>query len=181
MRFNRSLATLVLACSIPSAATLAAQQPRSLVNATWRSAAPAYAALPLSDLTTRRVCQQGDPRCPPPDVTVTPNGGTFSTASQSVTVDWCGHAPLDASTEQIVFNGANVTASFSFTASTKAGCSSHASSTGTITLPVGGSTLSATIGDNLSQVGSIGASFTLTGPPPPPPPPPMSIAVTPAP
>lgn len=111
------------------------------------------------------VCFAGDPRCPPPDVTVTPSGGTFSTASKSVTIDWCGHATLSASSRQVVFNGVSVTSSFTYVTSTKTGCTSHATSTGTVTLPAGTSTLTASINDNIAQAGSANAYYTLASPP----------------
>jgi RHS repeat-associated protein len=117
-----------------------------------------------------RVCLQGNPLCPPPDVTITPGGGTFTTAAQSVTVDWCGHAPLGF--RQILLNGVDITSSFSYTVSAKSGCSSHASSTGTITLTVGSNTLYASVDDNLDQVGSSSAPYTFSPPP--------QMAVTPA-
>jgi RHS repeat-associated protein len=126
---------------------------------------PAYAAAPRLDAAPRPICYVGNPLCPPPDVMITPGGGTFSTASQSVTIDWCGHAPIFPGTRQIVLNGVDVTSSFSYTTSTKSGCSSHASSTGTITLPSGTSSLTAYIEDNIGQSGSASAWYTLSAPP----------------
>src|SRR5690349_13785403 len=67
----------------------------------------------------RPICIAGDPRCPPPDVIVSPSYGTFSTASQTITVDWCGHATLMAATRQITLNGVDVRSSFSYTTSAK--------------------------------------------------------------
>lgn len=113
----------------------------------------------------RPICLAGDPRCPPPDVTFAPSGGTFSTASQTITVDWCGHATLMAATRQITLNGVNVTSSFSYTTSAKTGCTSHATSTGTVTLATGSNTVTGYIEDNISQAGSNSASYTLSAPP----------------
>jgi hypothetical protein len=107
------------------------------------------------------ICLPGDPKCPPPDVTITPPGGGFTTASQTVTIDWCGHSTLTSGTRQIVFGGMDVTAGFSYSVSTKTGCTSHATSTGTISLSSGWKTLSASIEDNIGQLGSKAESFIL--------------------
>jgi RHS repeat-associated protein len=97
-------------------------------------------------------------------VSIAPGSGTFNTGSQSVTIDWCGHANLAAATRQIVLNGTNVTASFSYSTSIQTGCSSHASSTGTVTLAIGSNTLTASINDALGQNGSAEATYTLQAP-----------------
>ncbi|HEX7794241.1 MAG TPA: RHS repeat-associated core domain-containing protein [Vicinamibacterales bacterium] len=109
------------------------------------------------------VCIPGDPRCPPPDVTITPSDGTFSSAVQTVTVNWCGHAPLDNTSRQITLNGVDVTANFSYSTSVQSGCSSHATSTGSVTLATGGNTLTAYIEDNISQSGSSQVYYTFAG------------------
>jgi RHS repeat-associated protein len=106
-------------------------------------------------------CPFGDPDCPPPDVTITPAGGSFSTATQTVTIDWCGHDALLAATREILLGSEDVTTSFSYSTSTKAGCDSHATSTGTITLPGGTTMLTASIDDFGGQTGSDWARFTL--------------------
>lgn len=120
-----------------------------------------------------RICLPGNPACPPPDVTITPASGTFSTASQTITIEWCGHAPL--SSRQIIFNGADVTTSFSFVVGTKTGCSSYRTSSGAVTLVTGGNTLVATTTDNIDQQGSASASYTLAAATPP------QLTITPAP
>ena len=125
---------------------------------------PDYSARRLTGDVARPVCLPGNPQCPPPDVSFVPASGTFSTALQSLTVDWCGHAPLVSSARQILFNGVDVTGTFTYTTSAKTGCSSHATSTGTVTLVAGSNTLSGYIEDNISQAGSNGASYTLSAP-----------------
>jgi RHS repeat-associated protein len=115
--------------------------------------------------TVSRVCLAGNPLCPPPDVTITPAGGTFTTAAQTITVDWCGHSAGGMSSSQILLNGVDVTSHFSYAASAKSGCATHASSTGTVTLATGGNELDASITDNIDQTGSSGAWYTYSPPP----------------
>jgi RHS repeat-associated protein len=136
----------------------------------------AHVATRVAGLGAGNICYEGNPSCPPPNVTITPGGGTFSSASQSITVDWCGHTQLASGTREIRVNGVLVTSSFTYTTSARSGCTAHASSTGTVTLPAGNSTVTAYIEDNVSQIGTASASFTYTAvlvtlPPPPPSPP----------
>jgi hypothetical protein len=113
----------------------------------------------------RRICLPGNPACPPPDVTITPGSGTFSTASQTITIEWCGHEKVIS--RQVVLNGVDVTSAFSFITATKAGCSWYRTSTGTITLVTGTNSIDATAIDAIDQEGSSSASYTLAPPSPP--------------
>jgi len=113
----------------------------------------------IGDVTPFSICSGS---CPAPTVTITPFGGTFTTASQSITIDWCGQAALSSGSRSIVLNGVNVNGSFSYTTSSKAGCTNHATSTGTVTLAVGSNSLVASITDAQPKTGQASAFYTLT-------------------
>ncbi|HEX5973289.1 MAG TPA: hypothetical protein VFY85_15245, partial [Gemmatimonadaceae bacterium] len=113
----------------------------------------------VGDATPYSICSGN---CPPPTVTITPSGGTFTTPTQSITIDWCGQAALSSSSRSIVLNGVSVTGSFSYATSGKAGCTNHATSTGTVTLAVGSNSLTASITDAQPLTGQASAFYTLT-------------------
>lgn len=113
----------------------------------------------VGDATPYSICSGN---CPPPTVTITPAGGTFTTPGQSITIDWCGQAALSSSSRSIVLNGVSVTSSFSYTTSSKAGCTNHATSTGTVTLAVGSNSLTASITDAQPLTGQASAFYTVT-------------------
>ncbi len=111
-------------------------------------------------------CTTVEPPCPddPPSVTITPSGGTYTSAGLQVTVDWADDRGLDAGSRRITLNGSDVTGAFSWST-----YSSTARSVGTVTLASGGNTLTASIRDNAGQQGSASASYTYNPPPPPEP------------
>ena len=95
-------------------------------------------------------------QCPPdcidtvdPTVTVSPSG-VQSSSSVAVTIDWRDNGTLDGTSRSIVFDGSNVTASFSYNEVTQG----HATSTGSIALTPGQHTLVATISDDWDNSGS---------------------------
>ncbi|HEX7117440.1 MAG TPA: hypothetical protein VF212_01550 [Longimicrobiales bacterium] len=49
-----------------------------------------------------------------PVVSISPSGGTYTSAQLPVTISWASEAGLDAGTRQILLNGVDVTASFSY-------------------------------------------------------------------
>jgi RHS repeat-associated protein len=105
----------------------------------------------------------------PPTAQVT---GTPSAAQVTPTITWCdGNALATASTaREILFNGANVTATFGYTAGTGSpgtGCNATATSTATLTLRAGVNTLTARIQDAAGNWGPVpAASATWTYQPP---------------
>lgn len=105
----------------------------------------------------------------PPTVWVSPSGGTFSSASLSVIIDWEDDTQIDDGTITIFFNGSNVAGSFTYT--------SHGidrgTSTGTVTLSPGSNTLVASIFDLAGHKGSKTVTYTLQTPPP-------TVSVTPS-
>ena len=114
--------------------------------------------------------EQEDPPCDPPPpgdtqaplVTIIPSGGTFSETTQAITIEWCDNVLLGAGTQQIVLNGANVTANFDFQTGSSPGCGSFATSTGTVFLNMGGNTLQAQIWDGSGNMGQSSAGYTVT-------------------
>jgi YD repeat-containing protein len=130
-------------------------------------------AVSLPEAAHGQTCTTLDPPCADnsPSVVISPSGGTYTSASRSVTIDWADDYKLDFSTRKITFNGTVITSSFSHSGST-----TSAQSSGTVTLVAGSNTLSAEICDEPSPGGGPLATAkctthtaTYTYDPPPPP------------
>ncbi|MCG8468458.1 MAG: hypothetical protein MJB57_09670, partial [Gemmatimonadetes bacterium] len=105
----------------------------------------------------------------PPTVSISPSGGTYTSASRSVTIEWCDDVSLDAGSRQITVlhngNTTDVTSSFSYQSPwTIFDCDVGARSVGTITLQNGLNTLTAKIRDNTGAQGTQSASYTYNAP-----------------
>lgn len=98
----------------------------------------------------------------PPEVTIVPSGGTFTTASLGITVEWCDDYNLDGNTRELKLNGVVVTSSFSYETSSNANCTGQAKmkSVGTVTLAAGSNTFTAKICDLAGQCTTRSASYT---------------------
>ncbi|MCG8466762.1 MAG: hypothetical protein MJB57_00930, partial [Gemmatimonadetes bacterium] len=110
----------------------------------------------------------------PPTVSISPSGGTYTSASRSVTIYWCDDVSLDAGSRQITIlrpDGStdNVTSSFNYQSWSIFDCDVGARSTGTVTLKDGLNKLTAKIRDNTGAQGSKTANYTYDDPTPPPP------------
>ncbi len=119
------------------------------------SAAPAVA-------NPQGICLTCGPGDNPPVVTITPATGTFGTAAQTVTIDWCDDHALASTTRDITFNGADVTSHFTYVTVTPTSCGDEAKSVGTVTLQTGANTLAARIQDGAAQLGSSTVTYTFT-------------------
>jgi RHS repeat-associated protein len=105
-------------------------------------------------------------------VNVSPSGGSFISASLTVTISWCSEVNwIDGGSQYITLNGVDVTENFTFSEGGGSGCTEapeggyySGRSIGTITLATGSNTLSAEITDNYSGFGYGGASYTLALP-----------------
>ncbi|MCG8470093.1 MAG: hypothetical protein MJB57_18105, partial [Gemmatimonadetes bacterium] len=108
-----------------------------------------------------------------PTVSISPSGGTYTSASRSVTIEWCDDVSLDAGSRQITVlhdgNTTDVTSSFNYQSWSIIDCDVGARSTGTITLGDSLNTLTAKIRDNTGAQGSATANYTYNDPNPPPP------------
>lgn len=110
-------------------------------------------------------CDPVDPHCwgsndtQAPQVTIIPASGTFGSATKTITIEWCDN--LSLTSQAIVLNGIDVTASFNFVPGTRSGCGVFATSSGTVTLTLGPNTLNASIADNGGNVGASNASYGL--------------------
>ncbi len=95
--------------------------------------------------------------------------------SGPVTIYWCVPSDpeqfrppqLNAGSRQILFNGANVTSSFSYSGASQAGCTYAAVSVATVTSVVGTNTIQATISDMAGRSTTETESWTIPPPPPP--------------
>ena len=103
----------------------------------------------------------------PPVVTITPGSEQVSQPALAVTIDWCDDNTLNAASRAITLRGTNVTSSFSYTTSFKAGCTVHATSSGTVTLVAGTNYLNASIQDGKGNLGQKSATYTYVYVPPP--------------
>jgi RHS repeat-associated protein len=83
----------------------------------------------------------------PPSVSVSPSSGSYTTGTGVVvTFTYCDSIQAVGSTQQVTFNGANVTSSFRLATTTShPGCHYAQTSTGTVTLAQGTNTVSATV------------------------------------
>jgi RHS repeat-associated protein len=124
------------------------------------AAAMAAAAPSRAQQSTPYSINPGDST--PPVVTITPTSESVSANTLAVTIDWCDDNTLSATSRQITLRGTNVTSSFSYTTSNKAGCKVHASSSGTVTLITGNNYLSASIKDGAGNLGQNSATYTYT-------------------
>jgi RHS repeat-associated protein len=97
-----------------------------------------------------------------PRVSIIPSGGTYTSASLAVTIEWCDDKSLNATTRSVKLNGVAVTTTY--TTATKAGCGKFARSTATLTLTPGTNTLTASIRDSYNNTGSGAATYTLNVP-----------------
>lgn len=113
-------------------------------------------------VTPEGVCLNCGPGDEPPSVGISPGTGTFGAPTQTVTVDWCDDNALAAVTRQITVNGVNVTSQFTYTTVTPSSCGDREKSVGTVTLHAGTNTIAASIKDGHAQLGSDGATYTLT-------------------
>jgi hypothetical protein len=77
-----------------------------------------------------------------PTASVQPSGGTFTSASLPVQVNWADDAQLDTASRELIHNGTVVTGSFSFV-----GTATSATSVGTLTLTSDANTFIARIRD----------------------------------
>lgn len=98
----------------------------------------------------------------PPTVYISPAGGTFSSASRSVTIDWEDDTQIDDGTITIFFNGSNIAGSFTYTSRGI----DRGTSTGTVTLQPGSNTLTASIFDLAGHKGSKTVTYTFQAAPP---------------
>lgn len=94
----------------------------------------------------------------PPSVTITPSGGTYGSASRSITIDWADDWELNLSDRVMTLNGNTVTSKFSYS-----GTSGAAQDTGTITLASGENTFSAEICDKAGNCTSKTVTYTYDG------------------
>lgn len=105
----------------------------------------------------------------PPYLTISPAAGTFNSADQFVTIDYCDDNNLNSATREITLNGQDVTGQFGYHTPSSNPCASGetwARDTATVTLAEGGNTLEADICDLADQCASDPASYTLdTGAP----------------
>ncbi|HEX8850734.1 MAG TPA: RHS repeat-associated core domain-containing protein [Gemmatimonadaceae bacterium] len=103
----------------------------------------------------------------PPQITITPDGGSYFTSSVAVpvTIEWCDtESKLAPTSRLILLNGVSVTSGFSYTTGAKSGCFSYAVSRDTLTFTEGGWTLEASISDLASNSGRRLVGYTVTVP-----------------
>jgi RHS repeat-associated protein len=98
----------------------------------------------------------------PPTVYISPAGGTFSSATRSVIIDWEDDTQIDDGTITIFFNGSNIAGSFAYTSRGI----DRGTSTGTVTLKPGSNTLTASIYDLAGHKGTKTATYTFQAAPP---------------
>ncbi|MGH7719654.1 MAG: hypothetical protein ACREON_12525, partial [Gemmatimonadaceae bacterium] len=116
----------------------------------------------------KAVCEPWEFGCDesPPTVTIIPGttnyGGFGTTYNLSVTIEWCDNVGLSSGSRYIAFRGTDVTANFNYNSGTRAGCTTFATSTGTVTLQVGSNSLSASINDLNNNTGSDNVSYGYT-------------------
>jgi hypothetical protein len=121
----------------------------------------ASAQCPQSVEPGQVVAQGCTPDITSPTVTITPASGSYTSASLSVTIEWCDDQSLNSGSKLIKLNGVPVSG-FGYTTGSKSGCGKYASSTGTVTLASGSNTLYAEIADTTGNVGSKTATYTYT-------------------
>jgi len=101
----------------------------------------------------------------PPQVSITPTGGAYTDPQLSVTVDWCDtESNLASSSKHITLNGLDISSSFSYATSTKAGCHQHATSVGTVNLTQDLNNLHAEIEDAMGNLGADEVTYRWTHP-----------------
>ncbi len=161
------LATLIAVGSIPSQGE--AQQSRTppitADTGSPRSGSPTISNGTTEGASPARICVPYDsPECDtqPPTVSISPSGGTFSSASRSVTITWNDNNQLLSASRSITLNGQSVTSQFSYTPSGSA----HGTSSGTVTLQPGSNSLSASILDVAYRSGYKSVTYTYQPPKP---------------
>lgn len=107
-------------------------------------------------------CISCGPTDNPPIVTITPTTGSFGTATQTITIDWCDDFGLLGTTRHITVNGLDVTAQFTYVLPSPKPCAASMHSVGTVTLQPGTNSVAANIEDSGAQLGSRTASYTYT-------------------
>lgn len=103
----------------------------------------------------------------PPDISISPSGGTYTSPSLSVSITWTDQSYTGGPT--VTLNGVHVTSQFSTTATTGL-FGYRGEANGVVQLQQGSNTLAVTVCDNLGQCGTHTAAYTY-GPP--------GVAVTP--
>gem|GEM_PF-675067 len=147
------LVTLPSVSGVPTALAAQQQQPTTRPDSTGTDSSAAN-----SPSSTQQLLWDTEP----PTVFVSPPGGTFSSASLSVIIDWEDDTQIDDGTITIFFNGSNIAGSFTYTSRGI----DRGTSTGTVTLQPGSNTLVASIFDLAGHKGSKTVTYTLQAAPP---------------
>lgn len=103
--------------------------------------------------------RRGGPDANPPQLTLSPGGGTFSTSNVNATVTWCDDSSLYAETRQVTLDGVALTTNYTPLSSTIR-CPARAQTSLTLNLTPGSHLLHAQIDDNRLNVGSVDGTFT---------------------
>ncbi len=131
----------------------------------WRTSIPAFLRLARTGIAVALVSLAfALPLCAQdynaPTIAISPGGGLSTTASLSITIEWCDDSDLQRLTRTITLNDVDVRSSFDFVFGSNPSCGAYATSTGSVTLSPGSNVLSATIMDIAQNAGGGSAQFT---------------------